>query len=137
MKKIFKEKKFVFIGIGAVLLIILVVAITLNLNSQEKKLTMKINEMASNFYENFYYDQLGTDSEREAYLKKYEKIGFKINLDNLSRYKGGNSEEILKEFVNKKTGKKCDIYQTQATIYPQESYGKNDYKIEVKLECGF
>ena len=38
--------------------------------------------MGKDFYENFYYEQVGsTDEERADFLSKYESIGIKINLD--------------------------------------------------------
>ena len=39
--------------------------------------------------------------------------------------------------VNKKTKEKCDFEKTYISIYPQKEYEKKDYKIEVKLICGF
>lgn len=137
-----KNKK-IMILISAVILIALIVSFILIFGgkkelSQQEKLTNKMKEMAENFYQNFYYDQVGSnDVERTTFLKKYETIGFKVNLDNLSRYLDGNSEEILKEFINDKTKQDCDKYQSQAVIYPKEPFAKTSYTIEIQLYCGF
>jgi hypothetical protein len=107
-------------------------------NNPEKVLTAKLSELGTDFYENFYYDQLGkSQEEREETLKKFSDKGIKIDLDNLIRLNSDNSEDLKSIFVNKKTGSSCDAKSTKVIIYPKESYGKKDYKIETVLECGF
>ena len=94
--------------------------------------------MGKDFYENFYYEQVGsTNEERANFLSKYESIGIKINLDNLSRYDNNKNADKLNEFVNKKTNKSCDKVNTKVTIYPKKPYNKTSYKIETQLDCGF
>lgn len=106
--------------------------------SQEKKLTSKLQEMGKDFYENFYYQQVGsTNEERIKFLKKFETIGIKVNLDNLSRYNLKDSEQVLSQFVNKKNNTNCDKTNTQVIIYPVEPYNQDSYNLEVHLECGF
>lgn len=139
ISKINKKTLIIILGVVVALVLVIILVCTLTKGkSQEAKLTDKMEEMAAVFYKDFYYNQLGSnDEERIEFVKKYENMGLKINLDNLSRYNNDNSEEVLKEFVNKKTGKECDKYQTQAIIYPQEPFNNTSFKIEVELECGF
>ncbi len=107
-------------------------------SNPEKALTAKLSELGINFYENFYYDQLGkTQEEKEETLKKFTDKGIKIDLDNLFRLNSEDSENLKSLFVNKKTGSSCDAKNTKVIIYPKEGYGKKDYKIETILECGF
>src|SRR5574344_2999906 len=106
--------------------------------SQEEKLKDTLIELGSYFYENFYSQKIGkTDEERVAFLKKYEEIGIKINLDNLSRYNDEEHEEMnkvfeekVKLFVNDSTNKECNKDNTKVTIYPQSPYDSKTYKIE-------
>ena len=42
-------------------------------------------------------------------------------------------DEILKKFVNKKTGEDCDADSSMITIFPKEPYGVKDYSINVNL----
>ncbi len=131
--------------IASILVVVLVVLTVFILNpfaksaSQEEDMKKKLETMGAEFYEDFYYKQIDSLGEEKAdFLKKYETLGIKVDLGNLSRYKGQNdSEEILKEFVNKETNKACDKNKTQVIIYPQSPYDKKSYKLEVKLECGF
>ncbi len=97
-----------------------------------------VESMGKDFYENFYYEQVGsTDEERADFLSKYESIGIKINLDNLSRYGENKNADEISKFVNQKTKKACDKTNTKVVIYPQKPYNKTSYKIETQLDCGF
>lgn len=98
----------------------------------EKKLRKDLEEMGADFYENYYYETNGdNDEERKEFVKKYREMGIKIDLDNLSK----SDSDIVKE--NKDEFKKydCDKTDTKIIIYPKEPYGKEDYKIEVELQC--
>ncbi len=141
MKKLNKN---VLIIIASILLVVLVVLVVVVVNpfgkklSQEEEFKKKIETMGAEFYEDLYYKQVETLGDEKAnFLKKFETIGIKVDLGNLSRYKGEDSEKILKEFVNKKTDEACDKTKTQAIIYPQAPYDKKSYKVEVNLVCGF
>lgn len=142
MKNLKLNNKNIMIMAGAVIGIIVIVIVLISIisngdNSQQKQLEKRMEELGQDFYENFYYKQLGTTDDREDFLKKYETLGIKVNLDNLARYNKDDTEEILKEFVNKKTDKQCDKLNSKVVIYPQDPYKQTSYKIEVKLDCGF
>ena len=105
---------------------------------QEASLSKSLESMGKDFYENFYYTQVGsTDEERANFLSKYETIGIKINLDNLSRYDNNKNSDKINKFVNNKTNKACDRTNTRVIVYPQKPYNKTSYKIETQLDCGF
>ena len=143
MESVKKENKTnLIIIIGVVVLIVVAIVLATIFGkgngNQERVLNAKLKELGVNFYENFYYDQLGeSQEEREETLKKFSDKGIKIDLDNLIRLNSDNSEDLKSSFVNKKTGSSCDAKSTKVIIYPKENYGKKDYKIETVLECGF
>ena len=127
-----------FVVVAVVIVVAAVIFGIKGTNNPEKVLTAKLSELGTDFYENFYYDQLGkSQEEREETLKKFSDKGIKIDLDNLIRLNSDNSEDLKSIFVNKKTGSSCDAKNTKVIIYPKEGYGKKDYKIETVLECGF
>lgn len=140
IKKIFKNK-IVLIVLGVVFVIALVLFLFFGLKketSQSIELSNSLKELGVEFYEDFYYKQIGSDDkERKEFLEKYKDIGIKVNLDSLSRYKKDETDEILKQFVNKKTEKECDKTNSMVVIYPNDPYGQKDYKIDAILECGF
>lgn len=121
--------------VAAVVVISLVVG---GKNNQEKVLSSRLNELGTSFYEEFYYEQIGSSAkEREEFLAKFEKIGIKINLENLIRFNTEAAEELKETFVNNKTNETCDYNNSKVVIYPAAPYGKEDYTIETIVECGF
>ena len=112
---------------------------TLNKSEDESlKLSSSLKDLGIDFYENFYYKQIGkTDNERKEFLEKYKDIGIKVSLDNLSRYKKDDMDDILKQFVNDKTKEECDRNSSMVIIYPKDPYGQKDYTVDAILVCGF
>lgn len=129
----------IVIGIVLVVAIIVVACFMfIKKGGQEASLSKSLESIGKDFYENFYYEQVGsTDEERANFLSKYESIGIKVNLDNLSRYDNNKNSDEISKFVNQKTKKACDKTNTKVVIYPQKPYNKTSYKIETQLDCGF
>ena len=138
-KKRLNRKILLFIIVSLLIVCMLFVMFFMGSNDlQQNKLTTNLKEIGKDFYENFYYDQVGIDEEqRVAFLKRFETVGIKVSLDNLSRYKLQDSNDILKHFVNNKTNESCDKDNTQVIIYPTSPYDKTSYNLEVNLDCGF
>ncbi len=131
-------KKIIFMILIFIIAGVLFFILKNNINNQEKNLRNLLKQMGSDFYENYYYDALDDDvSIRQTFLKKYETIGIKINLDNLSRYSALNNRDNLEKFVNNKTNQECDKIDTKAIIYPKYPFEKKSYEIDVELSCGF
>lgn len=141
LKNIKFNKKMVIIPaviLVVVLIVVLVLVFAKKGESQEVKLTNELKELGIDFYENFYYKQVGSnDEERSEFLEKYKDIGIKISLDNLSRYKTDETEEIVKKFVNNESKEECDRINSMVVIYPKEPYDKDSYTIDAMLECGY
>lgn len=142
MKKIKINKKVVIMIISIIILVIfasIILFFTLNKSEDESlKLSSSLKDLGIDFYENFYYKQIGkTDNERKEFLEKYKDIGIKISLDNLSRYKKDDMDDILKQFVNDKTKEECDRNSSMVIIYPKDPYGQKDYTVDAILACGF
>lgn len=128
------KKKSLLCMIGGIVLIIALIVVGcfmfLKKGGQEASLSKSLESMGKDFYENFYYTQVGsTDEERANFLSKYETIGIKINLDNLSRYDNNKNSD--------KINKACDRTNTRVIVYPQKPYNQTSYKIETQLDCGF
>lgn len=143
-KKIEKTKNnkglFIVGGIIVAVVIIVVLCFTLGFGkkSNEKEIENSLTEMGKSFYENFYYEQVGSSSdERNTLLSKFTTIGIKVDLENLARYNDGEFSKEIKELKNNKTNKACNKTNTKIIIYPKSPYGKTDYTIKVKLDCGF
>lgn len=132
------KKKIGIIAGACVVVIAIVVGLILFLGgSNEKKLNANLTKLGRQFYEEFYYpSQEKSQSDVKEFVKKFEKTGIKINLENIAKISKVD-KALVDSMVNKKTKEKCDAKNTTVTIYPEKPYGKSDYKIEVNLECGF
>lgn len=141
MKNI-NKKTFAIISI---IILVIIVGIIILVNvignkplSQEEKLEELFTTMSVEYYEDHYYNLVGTtQEERESFLKKFKSTGIQFSLDSLSRYNAEVNKKRIEEFVNLETNEKCDIYETTAVVYPKEPYEKDSYEIKVKLDCGF
>ena len=132
------KKKIGIIAGAAVVVIARVVGLIWFLNrSNEKQLNANFTKLGKQFYEEFYYpSQEKSQEDVKAFVKKFEKTGIKINLENIAKISKVD-KNLVDSMVNKKTKEKCDAKQSTVTIYPEKPYGKSNYKIEVNLECGF
>ena len=132
------NKNVIIVAVIVVVAIVVGIILGLGKRSNEKELETSLKEMGKSFYENFYYEQVGSSSEeRSSLLSKFSTIGIKIDLDNLSRYNDGEFKKDIEKFVNSKTGEKCSKTNTKVTIYPKSPYGKTDYTVKADLDCGF
>ena len=132
------KKKIGIIAGACVVVIAIVVGLILFLGgSNEKKLNANLTKLGKQFYEEFYYpSQEKSQSDVKEFVKKFEKTGIKINLENIAKISKVD-KALVDSMVNKKTKEKCDAKNTTVTIYPEKPYGKSNYKMEVNLECGF
>ncbi|NLJ17503.1 hypothetical protein [Globicatella sulfidifaciens] len=130
-----------FVAIFCIILAGIILAFSLNLFSDNQaKLGKKLEEVGQDFYENFYYDQISsskTEEETTEFLERFEEVGIKVNLDNLSRFDEEKYPNLIDTFKNKKDNIECDIRNTRVIIYPKEPYTKTDYEINHELDCGF
>ena len=132
------KKKIGIIAGAAVVVIAIVVGLILFLNkSNEKQLNTNLTKLGKQFYEEFYYpSQEKSQEDVKAFVKKFEKTGIKVNLENIAKVSKVD-KDLVKSMVNSKTKKDCDKSESYVIIYPEKPYGKTNYKIEVNLECGF
>lgn len=143
--KVEKQKgvnKNVIVIIVSVVVVLAIIAVAamffIDKKDNKKELEKSLTEMGRDFYENFYYDQVGSSAdERTSLLSKFTTVGIKVDLDNLGRYNNGEFKDQISEFQNKKTKEKCSKTNTRVIVYPKSPYGKTDYKMEIELDCGF
>lgn len=141
MKELIKNNKKVIVPS---LLIVVILAVVIGVGvviakapkSNEKELNAMLQEMAKDFYENYWYDSV-KEKEKHEVMERLSITGLSIDLDNLGRYNAKINEEKIKEFVNAKTKEECNKSKTKIKIYPNAPYGKYDYTIETELDCGF
>lgn len=138
-KKSHSNGRRVIIGVIIAVMIAVIVAIVVALlNTPERTTTAKIQEIARDYYENYYYDQLVKTSSAagktlDEALGHYSDVGFsKVNLSQLFLFDGGRHRNIRSSITNY-----CDETNTTITIYPDAPYGRKDYHIDYNYSCNF
>ena len=121
------KKKF-----ALVLVLFMGVMLLTGCGNNEKELQGNLEKLGKSFYEDYYYP---SQAKSPKTVKDFV-TGIKVNLENISKF-SKIDKKLVDSMVNNKTKKKCDGEKSVVTIYPKKPYGKTDYKIEVKLECGF
>lgn len=92
-----------------------------------------LTAIAEDYYENYFYDKFAdgrSEDEVKEALAHYAEPGFReLNLVQLLNYDGAKQAENARYFED------CDQTRTAVKIWPEEPYGKSDYRLEVKLVC--
>ena len=138
------SRKKLLVEIIIIVLFLSVVGYLIGLSYYEKPATEKelnnyLEKMGKDFYTTFYYKEVTnkkTKKEYQEYLKKFETIGIKVSLRNLSMYNNGENDTMIKRFKNE-SKEECDKDNTKVIIYPKYPYEKNNYEIKTVLKCNF
>ena len=116
----------VILGVILVATIMVVVAILMAFFSDHERLAKnEFEALASNYYEDYFYEKI-TDAKA---LDKYKETGLSVlTLRQLVLHEPslGGTENVEKY---------CDLNLSYAKIFPQEPYGKKDYRVEYKYVC--
>lgn len=125
-----------FIFVASIIIISIPISRKLTIKNSKKYLGETIVKMGKTWYEEVYYTSVVETHGIENGIKKHEYQGINISLDTL-RIGVKDNEKLFKEFKNPITKDPCNPYETKITIYPEEPYDINSYRIEYTLSCGF
>ena len=126
------------IGVIICAFVVIIVALVSSfVYTPEKIVKSKIENMARNYYENYYYsgleDAKGNTDEVKTVLKKYKDTGLSVvMLRQLIFHDLGNNLEDSK-FITQY----CDENKTSVKYFPEEPYEKSSYRIEYIYSCDF
>lgn len=134
-----KNKTFIFRCLLVVVLIIVGCSVIGYMSeSKEVKMEHKLIKIGEKFYEGYYYDKLkksfdGDKNEFREYIGSFSENGFVFTLKNLDDMESVKID--LDDFRNPKTKEACDVEKSYIAIKPTKKYKKNNYTIDVHLEC--
>lgn len=129
-----RAKKFALALIIFAIIAVIVAVICSFLLTPERTVTSSIDNLARNYYENYFYPTL-TSSDRfsEDVFTKYAERGFTpITLRQLLLH-----DEIASAGQATTIKKYCDENSTIIRFYPDPPYGKSDYHIGYTYSCNF
>jgi len=134
-RQIFKgARRTVLTIIGLAMLTVILTMLLTFFAKPEHIIKHEIENIASDYYENFFYPELTTDNASfEQVMERYTKVGLsRISLRQLllfdeERY--SSASDIVKTY--------CDENETFIQIYPEPPFGRTDYHIDYHYACIF
>ncbi len=120
----------------AMLIVIATIAINL-FNTPERNVKSKIDDMISDYYENFFYkdvlNNISNESTRSKTLEKYHDAGFsRVYFRQLFLYdneKYANEAPLIQKY--------CDENASFVIYYPDPPYGQTNYHTKIYYSCEF
>jgi len=101
--------------------------------SREAIAIRTLDYLAKDYYENYFYDKfLGDREVDEASFEDYAKTGFlRVSLRQLLSFDGARHSDSEPDFYD------CDKKTTVVKFTPVEPFGRRDYVLEARLDCGY
>ena len=103
----------------------------------EEDFVQSLTTTGEEIYSEYYYKYISankTNEEISDYLKKYETIGLKFDLNEIEKY-SDESKTLVERFI--KGNRDCKKDETMIVIYPKSPYTKTDFTSEIKMDCGY
>ena len=95
--------------------------------SEENVTKRKVEELARDYYENYYFEK----NEKDVSKRAEKGIG-KISLRQLVLFDNGRHLDMSEEL-----SEVCDTSATSVNIYPEAPYEKQNYRVEYNYSCNF
>lgn len=119
-------------ALAVILLAMLAVILTLlfaTFTEPERVVTAKIEEIAADYYENYFYDRIKNYDNLDSYTEN----GFsKVSLRQLLLFdseRHASDASLLSKY--------CDTEMTYVRIYPEAPFKKTNYRVEYHYACTF
>ena len=118
--------------------VVVIFAIYKAINTPEKMVKDHIAGYAREYYEEYLYPKIknGVDSDKfEETMRYYAEHGIDdahVSLRQLMLYDGGHFSKDLDAISDY-----CNIDQTFVSIYPENPYEKNNYRVKYNYSCKF
>ena len=130
-------RRFVTIGVLVSAVMVGVSLFVTVYSDPEKVAQRKFEELATTYYEDYYYDKFMSEIDPELKEKKlevFEQTGFQpVLLRQLLLYQNGKYASYKGYF--ERDGFSCDKNKTSAKFYPVAPYGKTDYTVKYEYSC--
>lgn len=130
-------KKSILIVIVFSMLIVILVLLLSYFEKPEHLVKRKIENIAADYYENYYYPNLignaNSQDSLEDIMSHYTEVGFAtISLRQLLLFDNERYKETASFIL-----KYCDENHTSVRIFPEAPFGKTNYRIDYHYSCAF
>ena len=129
-------RKFILIIIPIMIIIVVIAVACIFIFNPEQQVKSKLNDLASEYYENVFYENMLNSNEYSGNsaksLAKYESTGLTpMKLHQLILLNENTSVDT--DYITDY----CNDEQTTIKYYPKPPYSKNSYEIEFTYYCNF
>ena len=138
-KLFFATKRAILTIIILTMLVVVLATLLSSFSSPERVVKQKIEAIASDYYENYFYPQLTAIDEMQnastltEKMKRYTSSGFaKVTLRQLLLFDGERYAEAAAILTTY-----CDENQTFVQIFPESPFGRTNYHIDYHYSCDF
>jgi hypothetical protein len=134
-KKLTNIQKIIIFIISFLFVLVVCYLIYAYTHTPENMAKSKIENLASNYYENFLYQNIIESGEKDParVLESYKDTGLSIvYLRQLLIHKETDDTELM-NFLTEQ----CDENKTSVKYYPEPPYTKTSYRIEYNYSCEF
>lgn len=111
------------------MLVVILAVLFMSFTKPEKMVTQKMEEIATDYYENYFYDRIKDYNNLDSYVEN----GFsRVTLRQLLLFdseRHADAASLLNQY--------CDAEKTYIRIYPEEPFSKKDYRIDYNYACTF
>ncbi|MDO5481324.1 MAG: hypothetical protein Q4F60_03210 [Candidatus Saccharibacteria bacterium] len=101
----------------------------------ENQVQREIEALAADYYENYLYENYFLkipEADRRAEFEQYLGRGMNpVYLREILNYSKDKHSESVKIFQTAR----CDTNSTSVKYFPEEPYGRSDFRVEYKLSC--
>ena len=132
-------KKTILTIIVLVIIIVAGTVVCIQFLTPEHQVKSKINSLATDYYENYLYQNLiNSDkyqalSDKSSSMEKYASYGFNpITLRNLLLHSNHKNDDFANSIA-----KYCDLDATSIKYYPESPFDQTSYRTEINFSCNF
>lgn len=126
-------RKVTMAGIALCMIVVAVDFLVIGLDNPKRAAERKLATIAKDYYENYFYERFVGERDPATALKPYAKTGFqRVYLRQLLLFDNQRHESARKLFEGEY---RCDTNATAATYYPEEPFGRGDYRVEYTMAC--
>ena len=122
-------KRSILAVIALAMFAVILTLLFVNFTKPEKVVTAKIEAITADYYENYFYERIKNYDNLNSYTENgFSKVTLRqLLLFDSERY--ANDASLLSRY--------CDAEATYVRIYPEEPFGKTDYKVDYHYACTF
>lgn len=133
------SQRIILIGVIISVVIVVISLFTYFFFNPEAVAKRDVAYLAKDYYETYFYDNFASTIKSGQYkvtFEKYKKTGFAaVPLRRLLSFDNNRNKDYARSFTGDSYN--CDLETSKIIFYPEEPYGRNNYRVEYNLDCHY